>query len=150
VDRAVSQDRLELFLRRSAEQGMPVTAQRRVVLETVLEMDNHPTADQVHAAVADRMPELNRTTVYRSLETLVKLGLLTRLCHPGRVVRFDPRTGMHHHLICLHCDTVVDIDDDTLDRIEVPDTSSRGFELQDFRVQLRGICRQCREKENPS
>lgn len=144
------QQRLELFSQRSAEQGLPVTQQRRAVLEAVLEMDNHPTADQVHAQVSRVIPELNRTTVYRSLETLVNLGVLTRLCHPGRVVRFDPRTSVHHHLICLECDSVLDIDDERLNQLDLPDTSEQGFELQDFRVQLRGTCKECRRKENGS
>ena len=143
-------ERLDLFVRRSGERRSPVTPQRRAVLEAVLDLDNHPTADQVHAAVSGAMSEVNRTTVYRSLEALVRLGILTRLCHPGRVARFDPRTRIHHHLICLHCDSVVDIEDERLDRLELPDTSDHGFELQDFRVQLRGVCRKCLRKENGS
>lgn len=129
---------------------MPVTAQRRAVLDAVLRMDNHPTADQVHEAVSRQLSGVNRTTVYRSLDTLVGLGLLTRLCHPGRTVRFDPRTSIHHHLVCLQCDSVVDFDDTRLDRLPLPDTSGRGFALQDYRVQLRGVCQQCQQKETGS
>jgi Fe2+ or Zn2+ uptake regulation protein len=141
---------MQLFLERCGEKHLPVTAQRRAVLEAVLELDNHPNAEQVHACVVRRMPEVNHTTVYRSLETLVKLGILTRLCHPGRVVRFDPRTRVHHHLICLQCDCVIDIEDDRLDELPIPDTSPHGFELQDHRVLMRGLCRLCRNKEEGS
>ena len=147
---AIRQERLDLFIRRSGEEGLPVTPQRRAVLEAVLQLDNHPTADQVHVAVSRVMSEVNRTTVYRSLETLVLLGVLTRLCHPGRVARFDPRTSIHHHLICLHCDSVLDIEDERLNHLDLPDTSDQGFTLQDYRVQLRGICRKCQRKENGS
>lgn len=142
--------RQELLARRCNERGLPVTPQRRAVLDAVLQMDNHPTADQVHEEVARVLPGLNRTTVYRSLDTLVSMGLLTRLCHPGRVVRFDPRTRMHHHLVCLRCDCVVDIEDARLDQLPLPDTSKHGFVVEDHRVQMRGLCKECLNKEKGS
>lgn len=140
--------RLQLLARRCKEEGLPVTTQRRAVLEAVLECDDHPSADAVHARVQKRLPEVSRTTVYRSLETLVRLGVITKACHPGSVVRFDPRTETHHHLVCLQCDRVMDLQDRALDALPIPDTSAVGFEVSDFRVQLRGICQRCREKEN--
>ena len=126
---------------------MPVTVQRRVILETVLSLDNHPTAHQVHASVAGRLPQVSRTTVYRTLETLARMGVITKACHPGSVVRYESRTENHHHLICLYCDQVVDLSDEQLDAVPLPDTSSLGFHVSDVRVQLRGICRRCSERE---
>jgi len=141
-------DRIALFAARCREKGVPLTAQRRVVLEAILELDNHPTADQVHECVRQRMPEVNRTTVYRTLETLVGMGVIHRTSHPGRTVRFDPRTEPHHHLVCRRCDRVIDFFDETFDALRIPDLSDRGFEVEDFQVQLRGICRDCRETED--
>jgi len=150
LDAAAAQERLDLFAQRSGERGLPVTPQRRAVLAAVLGMDNHPTADQVHAEVERSFPGINRATVYRSLEALVSLGVVTRLCHPGHSTRYDPRTHLHHHLICLKCDSVLDFEDERLNQLELPDTSRQGFELRDFRVQLRGICMECLRKENGS
>jgi Fe2+ or Zn2+ uptake regulation protein len=65
------------------------------------------------------------------------------------MVRYEGRTELHHHLICLRCDQVIDISDDHLDGCPLPDTSKLGFEVKDHRVQLRGICRRCREEEIP-
>jgi Fur family peroxide stress response transcriptional regulator len=129
------------------ERGLPLTPQRAAVLEAVLDLDNHPTADQVHEAVAGKKPGVSRATVYRALESLVGVGAITKACHPGKAVRYDSRTETHHHLVCLRCDEVVDITDERLDALPVPDTSRHGFEVSDFRVQLRGICRRCRELE---
>jgi len=126
---------------------VPLTPQRRAVLEAVLDLGNHPTADQVHQALAVRRPRPSRATVYRTLESLARLGVITKACHPGRPVRYDGRTEMHHHLVCLRCDEITDISDARLDRLAVPDTSALGFEVSDFRVQLRGVCRRCRKLE---
>ena len=118
-----------------------------VVLEAVLDLDDHPTADRVHGAVAERDPGVSRATVYRALESLARVGIITKACHPGKAIRYDSRTETHHHLVCLRCDDVIDITDERLDALPVPDTSGYGFEVSDFRVQLRGVCRRCRELE---
>ena len=126
---------------------MRCTVQRRAILEAVLELDNHPTAEQVYEAVVPRLPGVSKTTVYRALESLARLGVISKACHPGAVARYDRRTDLHHHLICLSCDAVVDISDERLDALVLPDTSGFGFTVTDFRVQLRGICRRCREHQ---
>jgi len=144
VDR---KQRLADLARICRERGLRCTVQRRAILEAVLELDNHPTAEQVYEAVVPRLPGVSKTTVYRALESLARLGLISKACHPGAVVRYDRRTDLHHHLICLSCDTVIDISDERLDALVLPDTSGFGFNVTDFRVQLRGICRRCREHQ---
>jgi len=140
--------RMAEFQRLCGTQGIPLTTQRRAILKTVLTLDCHPTADEVYAAPAVRRARVSRATVYRTLESLVRMGIITKACHPGGVVRYDGRTEIHHHLICLRCDSVIDIADARLDKIPIPDTSALGFEVKDFRVQLRGLCRRCRRLED--
>jgi len=127
------------------DQGIPFTVQRRLVLEGVLSLKNHPTADQVYREVVSRIPGLSRATVYRTLETFARLGVITKLDHAGRAVRFDGRVDGHHHLICVRCDSVFDLSDQRLDDLPRPDTSAMGFEVTELRVQARGVCRACRD-----
>jgi len=150
VDQIKKADRLDDFQRLCREAGLPFTVQRRVILEAALELETHPTADDIHQRVVERHPGIARATVYRTLEELCRRGLLTKACHPGRVVRYDSRTEPHHHLVCLHCDSMIDISDAAIERVPIPDTSAFGFEVRDFRVQLRGICRRCRQLEEKS
>ncbi len=147
MDEAAKRRRVETFRQLCRERGLRCTAQRLVILETVLDLDNHPSADDVFDVVSRRIEGISRTTVYRTLESLARMGVITKACHPGRVARFDRRTEIHHHLICLRCDGITDIADDGLDALRLPDTSDVGFEIEDFRVQLRGICHDCRERE---
>lgn len=150
MDSQMRQQRLEFFAKQCREEGLPLTSQRRAVLEAVLSLANHPTADQVHERVVERLPELNRTTVYRALETLVGMHVITKIAHPGRVVRYDRRADTHHHLICQKCDTVLDLEDPKLDDLPIPDTSALGFSVVDYRVQLRGLCQSCQESPSVS
>ena len=147
MEEALNAGRMEAYRRICREQGLRITVQKNSILETVLDLDNHPTADQVHDAVTRENPDISRTTVYRDLESFARLGLITKACHPGNTTRYDRDIDIHHHLICLYCDTVIDISDTGLDRLTVPDTSGFDFEVQDFRVQLRGICGRCRNKD---
>ena len=147
LDESARAERIELFKKLCHERGERCTVQRRVILETVLEFDNHPSADQIFDAVEDRLPGIARTTVYRTLDHLARMGVITKACHPGRVARFDPRLELHHHLVCLRCNEFFDFEDDHLNGLTIPDTSAFGFEVNDYRVQLRGICQSCRESE---
>jgi len=147
LDFRAKQSRLQEFERLCRERGAPLTTQRRVVLRAVLDLDCHPTADQVYSFPAVRRARISRATVYRTLEYLVRTGAITKACHTGGVVRYDGRIAVHHHLVCLRCDAVFDIADVRLDALPIPDTSGFGFEVRDFRVQLRGLCRSCRRQE---
>jgi len=90
---------------------------------------------------------VSRATVFRTLEAFARVGLVSKACHPGSSARYDRRVDRHHHLVCLVCDRVTDVDDARLDVLPVPDTRRFGFTVSDFRVQLRGTCRECREQE---
>jgi Fur family peroxide stress response transcriptional regulator len=142
------QRRLETFGTVCRDRGLAFTPQRRAVLEAVLDLNNHPTADQVHSALARHRPRVSRATVFRTLEAFARDGLISKACHPGTAVRYDWRTETHHHLVCLRCDRVIDFADPRLDVLPVPDTRSLGFLVSELRVQLRGLCRRCRELED--
>ena len=141
-------ERLELLGRFCREQGLALTPQRRAILRAVLDTGEHPTADRVRTALARRRVRVSRATVFRTLESFARLGVISKACHPGSSVRYDRRTDMHHHLVCLSCDRVIDIEDERLNALPVPDTRHIGFVVSDFKVQLRGTCRECREQED--
>ena len=120
-----------------------MTVQRRTVFEELSGRRDHPTADQVYEAVHRRLPSLSRTTVYRVLETLVETGFARKVHHPDAVVRFDPSTGRHHHLVCESCGNLVDLDDSVVPRVPIPEAEGTGFEIRDYSVSFNGLCRNC-------
>lgn len=125
------------------QQGLPVTVQRRVILEALAGRDDHPTADDILDEVRQRLPEVSRTTVYRVLDTLVRLGLAAKICSPGTGVRFDPKTDRHHHLVCVRCEKVMDFEAPTLNAFPLPDAQRRAFTIHDYSIHFRGLCREC-------
>jgi Fur family transcriptional regulator, peroxide stress response regulator len=143
----VKAQRVEEYRKLCNERGLNLTAQRRAILEVVLDSDDHPQADDVYAALSRRRLRVSRATVFRTLEGLARLGIITKASHTGSSVRYDGRTELHHHLICIACDRVIDFSDKHLDSVPVPDTRRLGFVVSDLQVQLRGTCRECRAQE---
>jgi Fur family peroxide stress response transcriptional regulator len=128
------------------QHGLPLTVQRRVILEALAGRDDHPTADEIWEAVRVRLPEVSRTTVYRVLEALVRLGLAVRICSPGTGARFEPRTHRHDHLVCVECELVMDVEAPTLNTLPLPDVRKHAFEIHDFSTHFRGLCANCRRR----
>lgn len=128
------------------ERELPVTVQRRAILEAVLKRDDHPTADGVFEAVQRRIPRLSRTTVYRVLDTLVELGFIRRI-HQMGVARFDGNVTHHHHLVCTTCGKIIDLEDQAFDQPPLPDGKLQGFKIDDFSIHFSGTCPDCQKQE---
>lgn len=131
------------FERECRRRGLALTVQRRAVFEELSTRRDHPTADQVFEAVQRRLPGLSRTTVYRVLDTLVGTGFAQKVHHPDAVVRFDPTTGRHHHLVCESCGSLVDLEDGAVSPVPLPDPAGTGFHIRDYSVSFSGLCANC-------
>ena len=142
-------ERLGAFEERCREAGFPLTVQRRVILETMLLRDDHPTAEQIYDTLPARVPEISRATVYRALESLVQLGAIGRAHSLGPATRFDANAG-HHHLICVRCNRVMDFSDARLDDLPLPDRSLTNFQTVDYSVHFTGLCAECRQEPAPT
>ena len=143
---ADKQQRLDRFLAAHRERGLPVTIQRRAVFEAILECQDHPTAERLYRAVRQDLPQISRMTVHRILGTFPSLGLVAKTCHPGSAARFDPKIHQHHHLVCLDCGAIIDVEDPRLNRIPWPQVNPREFSIQDYHVHFRGRCARCQQK----
>lgn len=127
-------------------EGLPLTVQRRAVLEALAVRHDHPTADALYDEVKERVPGISRATVYRVLEALVRAGVARRASHHGAAARFDPNTDRHHHLACTRCDRVVDLEDGALDALPLPDARRTGFHVTDYSIHFSGVCDACRRE----
>jgi Fur family peroxide stress response transcriptional regulator len=134
----------KLFETLCRQKGLLLTVQRRIILEALLDRQDHPTVDELFASVKGRIPGVSRTTVYRVLETLVGLGVARKTSHFEAVARYDGNIDHHHHLVCVQCDKVVDFDDPAFSKLRLPDVRRTGFEIVDFSVYFEGVCPECR------
>jgi Fur family transcriptional regulator, ferric uptake regulator len=123
--------------------GLRLTAQRQLVLEAVHEL-GHATPDQVHAKVAETAAGVNITTVYRTLELLEELGLVTHahLSH-GAPTFHGVAEEQHVHLVCRKCQGIAEIPSEMLNQLAESLGTERGFRLDVGHVALFGECAAC-------
>lgn len=124
------------------EQGYRLTPQRTMVWDVLRTQDSHLSAEQICAQVQRTFPNVNLSTVYRTLELLVGLGLV-RETHLGPGTRlFEVEEEVpHHHLVCESCGVVVHIHDEDLAGLGKALVDARGFLLRE--ATLFGRCSSC-------
>jgi Fur family transcriptional regulator, peroxide stress response regulator len=138
----------ELCTRFRAE-GLKVTPQRELIFTLLYENATHPTAHSIYESAIEIMPMISLKTVYQTLNDLRDLGEIQSWDFGGGVVRFDPKLGQHHHLVCNECDAVQDIDVDVAD-VVLSRSQRRGFSVDQVEITCRGLCANCRSKKNPT
>jgi Fur family ferric uptake transcriptional regulator len=126
--------------------GLRLTAQRQLVLEAVHEL-GHATPDQVHAQVSTVAAGVNITTVYRTLELLEELGLVTHahLSH-GAPTYHTVGEVQHVHLVCRACGRVTEVSSAMLAPLAQTLDAEQGFMIDIGHVALFGVCAHCGDK----
>lgn len=98
-----------------SEQGYRLTPQRMMILEAIEDSDNHISAEEIYTQVVAKYPRVNISTIYRTLELLKRLGMVTETDLGGGRVRYHPLDkGHHHHLVCQKCGAIIDLDESVL------------------------------------
>lgn len=123
--------------------GGRVTTARRALIEALLAARAHVTADDLAARVQAAHPEVHRSTVYRTLDALERLGVVvhSHLGHGGGVYHLaDER---HQHLVCETCGAVVELPDAELVPLARAVRKRYGFTIEPGHFALVGTCRTC-------
>ena len=125
------------------KRGMRVTPQRVVLHRALHELGRHVTADELLDAVAERLPNVSLPTIYATLELFEELGMVRRVQRAGTSL-FDPRTDVHHHLICTVCGSIEDLDAELDTSALERAADSRGFGRERVEAVVHGRCAACR------
>lgn len=123
--------------------GYRLTAQRQLVLEAVQDLD-HSTPDEIAAAVKRRAPAVSLSTVYRTLELLEELGLVTHthLGH-GAPTYHAADASDHVHLVCHRCGHVVAVERTVVAPLAGTLRADHGFEMDMSHCVVHGVCSGC-------
>ena len=130
---------------------MRKTKQREVILDELVKLCTHPSADELYGLVRKRLPRISLGTVYRNLELLSREGVIARLETGGAQRRFDAQTGDHQHIRCVSCGRIEDCEG-SAGRIRRDARVARGtgYRVLGRRIEYIGICPACRKKTGRS
>ena len=124
--------------------GGHLTPQRRFILEVLEASDGHMSAEEVHARVQPRYPKLHISTIYRTLETLHKLDMVTETDLGDGKLRYHLHDkGYHHHLICEKCGRVEELDEAVLAPLKAALLRKHHFRADLRHLAIFGRCRDC-------
>lgn len=123
------------------EKGLKVTPQRIAILEAIIKLNNHPTADNIIDYIRNNHPNIATATVYKVLDALAANELIKKVKTERDVMRYDAVMESHHHLYCSESDRIEDFIDTELNELiekyfekkKIPD-----FKIEDVRLQIIG------------
>ncbi len=121
------------------------TAQRAAIYRFLRSVKTHPTADEIFTQVREVLPDISLATVYKALEAFVEAGVARKLAVGGGPARYDGRVDDHDHVRCLRCGAVRDVVGEHDPGLIRGLQSDDGFEIVDYRLELVGYCRDCRD-----
>ncbi len=129
------------------QQGERLTIQRRGVIEALCEDGGHLAIDDLQSVLLRRGLDLNEPTIYRILQWLKDLGLVSQTDLGGnRIVYQVIGDSRHHHLVCLNCHRVIEMDDRLLDDLRARLRQEYGFEPRIDHMAFFGLCRDCQSE----
>lgn len=137
------QQRVKRLTEGLKQTGVKLTHQRLEICREIASSSEHPDAETVFQGVRERVPTMSQDTVYRTLWTLLDLGLIGTLGIPRDRVRFDSNVAPHHHFVCTKCGETHDFYSNDLNNLPVPEEVRAYGEVENTQVEARGICRRC-------
>jgi Fur family peroxide stress response transcriptional regulator len=121
------------------EKGLKVTPQRMAILEAVIGMKNHPTAEQILSSIHRKNPNISPATVYKVLDTLVENKLMKTVKTDRDIKRYDAMVKKHHHIYYADSDRIEDFVDEELNTLLEKYFSGKdfsNFRIEDFVLQI--------------
>jgi Fur family peroxide stress response transcriptional regulator len=138
--------RMDEFRRHCRAAGFALTHQREVIYRAVLESRSHPTPEAIYERVRRDIPSISLGTVYKNVKTFLDAGLLREVSPLHGSLRLEANLGVHHHLICMRCKTVVDIEESDIEPARLKGGAPDGFEVLRANVEFYGLCPACAGK----
>jgi Fur family ferric uptake transcriptional regulator len=134
------------------ENGYKLTTQRQAVIDCLTRHEGeHLSPEEIYQSVKIDNPDIGLATIYRTLSLFSDMKLVNKLNFDDGFYRYELNDKRmlhkHHHLICLMCGDVIEVQDDLLESIEREILRKNGFIVKDHRVKFYGYCKKCSDIE---
>ena len=129
--------------KKGVEMALKKSKQRDMIKAFLMERKDHPTADIIYMNVRQQNPNISLGTVYRNLTLLADIGEIQRLRLGDGVDHFDADTSPHYHFVCTECNSVIDLEMESIDSIN--EIASAGFngKIAGHVTHFYGTCGNC-------
>jgi Fur family transcriptional regulator, peroxide stress response regulator len=129
------------FREQLKEKGLKITPQRVAIYEAIVNLKNHPTAENVIEYIKTNHPNISVGTVYKVLDSLVENALLKKVKTEKDIMRYDAVLSNHHHLYCEETERIEDYEDENLNELlndYFKNKKIKNFKVQEIKLQITG------------
>ncbi|PKH47191.1 transcriptional repressor [Dehalococcoides mccartyi] len=127
------------------QSGYKLTLQRKLVVDVIHSVSAHLTAEEIINKVQEKFPDINRSTVYRTLDLLESIGCVVKSKIDDQTIYHHSDEGHHHHLICSRCGQRIECSDDMLAKLRKDIQAKYSFSPNLSHMVINGICADCRK-----
>lgn len=126
------------------KKSLKVTPQRYAIYKYLCSTKEHPSAETIYNELREDYPMLSLATVYKTLKTLVEIGIVQELNAGEDNFRYDAKTETHPHIMCLSCGRVDDIDGTDFSFLNEIAARNSDYTIESHKLYFYGICSKCR------
>jgi Fur family transcriptional regulator, ferric uptake regulator len=128
---------------------MKTSSVDQIIIDFLQHNRHHFASQQIFDQIRLRLPAVNRSTVYRSLERLANQGKISVSdIGTGSLVYEMVGEGRHHHLVCQECQQIIEISDEDVSALFAKVEKSSHFEILTNHLILYGICPGCQSNSD--
>lgn len=130
------------------------TVPREAILDLFSRTSKHMSAKEIYATLYRMYPGIGLTTIYRTLDLLVRMGLINKFSIGDGQSRYEFKSGKknehHHHLICTNCGKIIDYSDFIKEELELVKKTENNlarkynFIVRDHNIEFYGLCENCK------
>ncbi len=129
------------------DKGHKITKVRRGVIKIFSDVSIPLSANQIEQRLKKADLNVNKATIYRELQFLLKNEFLVEVyLHPNEVSYESSELKHHHHLVCDRCGSVDNVTNCLADELEGEIYKKKGFRIKKHTLEFYGTCAKCLAK----
>lgn len=132
---------IEFLKIRLRDKGLKATPRRLSILEAIIELNNHPTAEEIIKYIRNQNRNIATATVYKALEIMVQRKVIIKVDTEKQIIRYDAILEPHHHLLSTESGIIKDYDNEEINRIikkYFNNNKIQDFDIGEIKLQITG------------
>ncbi|HLO26898.1 MAG TPA: transcriptional repressor, partial [Geobacteraceae bacterium] len=136
----MKRNKKKLFHDYIIRQGLKSTRQRDIILDFFLSSERHMSIEELYLKLRNKHPNIGYATVYRTLKLFAEAGIANEIHFGDGQTRYEHVSeGEHHdHLVCTRCATIVEFENETIEKLQAEVADSHGFLIERHKLELYG------------
>jgi Fur family transcriptional regulator, ferric uptake regulator len=127
------------------KKGLKLTPQRILITDIIHDAKGHITAHEIIEHVREKMPGVNKSTIYRTLDILEEAGCVYKSEQGNEFIYHHDHDGHHHHLKCSRCGRTIACEENIFTSVQKSMMKKYGFQADFKHLIVTGLCEECKK-----